>query len=172
MNFQQQLAIPFVLAIASSFGASCASMPEEQLVDFAKRYAAAWSNQDPEELASFYAEEGSLVVNDGTPSIGRAAIAAKAKGFMDAFPDMLVVMDSVGEEDGRVIFRWTWTGTNSGPGGTGRSVRISGFEEWTMSPDGRIAKSMGHYDEAEYERQVSGGRKGGRAFGILQHGPG
>lgn len=136
-------------------------MTLSELEDFATRYAAAWSGQDPEELASFYAEGGSLTVNDGAPAVGRAAIAAKAGGFMAAFPDMVVSMDSVSRKGDHVVFRWTWTGTNSGPGGTGRSVRISGFEEWTLTADGLIIASDGHYDEAEYQRQMSTDGGGG-----------
>ena len=48
------------------------------------------------------------------------------------------------------------TGTNTGPGGTGRPVRISGYEEWTFGPDGLVARSLGHFDAAEYQRQVDG----------------
>jgi hypothetical protein len=33
------------------------------LIDFGTRYAAAWSSQSPAQLASFYAENGSLIVN-------------------------------------------------------------------------------------------------------------
>lgn len=51
---------------------------------------------------------------------GRAAIAATAQGFMTAFPDMVVKLDSV-------------------------------------SPAGLIAESRGHYDEAEYQRQLKSG---------------
>lgn len=29
-------------------------------------------------------------------------------------------------------------------------VRISGYEEWTLGPEGRIVESKGHFDEAEY----------------------
>jgi CubicO group peptidase (beta-lactamase class C family) len=129
---------------------------QSDLTDFATRYAAAWSGQKPEDLASFYVEGGSLVVNDGPPSVGRAAIAATAGAFMQAFPDMIVRMDSVIRTDGGAIFHWTWTGTNAGSGGTGRAVRISGYERWTLAADGLIAESRGHYDEAEYERQMSG----------------
>lgn len=130
-------------------------MNQSELTDFATRYAAAWSGQDPEALASFYAEDGSLTVNAGSPSVGRAAIAATASGFMDAFPDMVVKMGSVSREGGHVTFRWTWTGTNNGPGGTGKRVRISGHEDWTLRADGLIAESKGHYDEVEYQRQMS-----------------
>ena len=132
-------------------------MNQDTLTDFATRYAAAWSSQQPDRLASFYAENGSLSVNGGTPSAGRAAIAATAQGFMTAFPDMVVKMDSVSQEGSHAIFHWTWTGTNTGPGGTGKGVRISGYEEWTLSPDDLIAESKGHFDEAEYQRQLTSG---------------
>ena len=132
-------------------------MNQDTLTDFATRYAAAWSSQHPDRLASCYAENGSLTVNGGTPSVGRAAIAATAQGFMTAFPDMVVKMDSVSQEGSHAIFHWTWTGTNTGPGGTGNGVRISGYEEWTLSPDDLIAESKGHFDEAEYQRQVTSG---------------
>jgi len=41
--------------------------------------------------------------------------------------------------------------------GTGKAVRISGYEESTLSREGLIAESKGHYDEAEYQRQVTAG---------------
>jgi uncharacterized protein (TIGR02246 family) len=132
-------------------------MNETKLIDFAVAYAAAWSSQNPARLASFYTENGSLTVNGGAPSIGRTAITATARGFMTAFPDMVVRMDQVSQDAGRATFHWTWTGTNTGPGGTGRSVRISGYEEWTISADGLIAESKGHFDEAEYARQLNSG---------------
>jgi steroid delta-isomerase-like uncharacterized protein len=139
-----------------------ACTPEEattgrsDLTDLATRYAAAWSSQSPDSLASFYAEDGSLTVNAGAPSVGQAAIRGTAEGFMTAFPDMVVVMDSVLAQGDGAVFPWTWTGTNTGSGGTGRAVRISGYEEWTLDANGLIAESKGHYDEAEYRRQVSG----------------
>ena len=127
------------------------------LTDFGTRYAAAWSSQNPEQLASFYAENGSLIVNGGPPSTGRAAVAAKAQSFMTAFPDMLGKLERMDQLGEHPVFRWLWTGTNTGPGGTGKFVRITGYEEWTMDPNGLIAKSDGHYDEAEYQRQLKVG---------------
>ena len=127
------------------------------LSDFATRYAAAWSSQNPARLAAFYAENGALVVNGGPPSIGRTAIATKAQSFMSAFPDMIVKLQRMDRHGGHPVFRWIWTGTNTGPGGTGRFVRLTGYEEWTMDPSGLIAKSDGHYDEAEYQRQLKSG---------------
>jgi predicted ester cyclase len=45
-------------------------------------------------------------------------------------------------------------GTNSGPDGTGNRVRISGYELWKISDHGLIAESRGHFDTADYERQL------------------
>ncbi|SRR5712692_6868884 len=64
-----------------------------EITEFAKRYAEAWCSQNPESVAAFFAENGSLNVNDGPPAVGRAAIADVARGFMRGFPDLLVRMD-------------------------------------------------------------------------------
>lgn len=144
-----------VVLLSSACDRSGGTTMQTDLEEFATRYAAAWSSQSPDSLASFYADSGALVVNDGTPSVGYSAIRATAESFMTAFPDMLVVMDSVIDQGDNAVFHWTWTGTNTGPGGTGRSVQISGYEEWTLSPNGLIRESKGHYDEAEYQRQVN-----------------
>lgn len=127
------------------------------LHDFATQYTAAWCSQNAARVASFYAEDGSLKINEGNPSIGRAAITIAAQEFMTAFPDMAVKMDSLKVDGSRVTFHWTLTGTNTGPEGTGKAVRISGFEEWRIGADGLIAESKGHFDEAEYQRQLTTG---------------
>lgn len=121
--------------------------------DFAERYAMAWSSKDPTRLAAFYSAEGSLTVNGGPPVIGRNAIIEVAHSFMTSFPDMHVVLDDLRVQGDRVELHWLWTGTNTGPGGTGHRVRITGFELWTISADGLIASSQGHFDATEYHRQ-------------------
>ena len=129
-------------------------MDARELQDLALRYTAAWCSQNAGSVASFYAPTGSLKINEGAPSVGRAAIAAAAQSFMTTFPDLAVRMDGLSVDRGRIVYRWTATGTNSAPGGTGRSVRFSGHEEWTIGADGLIVESKGHFDEAEYQRQL------------------
>ena len=121
---------------------------------FATRYTAAWCSQDPASVAAFFSDNGSLKINDGVPSVGRTAITEAARGFMSAFPDMVVAMDGLDRRGDGYIYRWTLTGTNTGPGGTGNKVRISGYEEWTIGPDGLVAASLGHFDAADYDRQI------------------
>lgn len=128
-----------------------------ELTDFATRYTAAWCSQNAASVAAFFAENGSLTINNGRPSVGRSAITAAAQGFMSAFPDMIVRMDEVSIEGAHAIYRWTLTGTNTGPSGTGKAVRISGYEEWRIGDNGLIAESKGHFDQAEYDRQLKTG---------------
>src|SRR5574338_1208505 len=130
-------------------------VPPEDRTSFAIRYAAAWSGKDPVKFGEFYDENGSLIVN-GSASVGRAAIVETARSYMAAFPDMVVRRDSLREEPGGTVFHWTWTGTNTGPGGTGKAVHLTGQERWTFGPNGLISRSDGHFDDAEYQRQLKG----------------
>jgi hypothetical protein len=129
---------------------------QKQLLEFATSYTEAWCSQDSAQVAGHYAPEGSLSVN-GRPSVGRAAITEVAQSFMTAFPDMTLLMDDVRVVDGGFEYHWTLVGTNTGPGGTGNRVRVSGFEEWTIGDDGLIFESQGHFDQAEYDRQLAHG---------------
>ena len=131
-------------------------MTSDELTKFATRYAKAWCSQNPESVAAFYAENGSLSVNNGPLAVGRAAIAKEAQTFMTTFPDMVVTFDKLGPRGDATAFHWTLTGTNTGPGGTGKRVRISGYELWKIDNNGFIAESKGHFDSAEYERQLTG----------------
>jgi uncharacterized protein (TIGR02246 family) len=132
----------------------------ERLLQFAERYTEAWCSHDPARVAEHYAPGGSLTINGGTPAVGRAAVTKAARSFMTAFPDLHVSMDDLVVDGDRVEYRWTLTGTNTGPGGTGKRVRISGFEDWRLGDDGLVADSQGQYDQAEYDRQVEHGIDG------------
>jgi predicted ester cyclase len=129
----------------------------DELNKFAQAYAGAWCSRDPNSVAAFFAENGSLTVNDEPPAVGRAAIAEVARSFMSAFPDMKVSADEVARGSEGTKFHWTLTGTNTGPGGTGKRVRIGGYELWQFDDNGLIANSKGHFDNAEYERQLKHG---------------
>ena len=128
-------------------------MMTDELLDFAERYAKAWCNQDPAAVVAFYAPNASISVNNGAP----ATIAEVAQDFMRAFPDMIVKFDKLVEQTKGVEFHWTLLGTNTGPGGTGKRVCISGYELWKIDSEGLIAESKGHFDSGEYERQLKNG---------------
>ena len=129
-------------------------MNNKNLSEFATRYAEAWCSHNPEDVAAFFAENGSLKVNNDAPAIGRAAIVEIARGFVRDFPDMNVTFKKLEMRGDVAAFHWTLTGTNTGPGGTGNRVRISGYELWKIDNNGLIAESKGYFDAAEYERQL------------------
>src|SRR5258705_10826632 len=125
------------------------TMDKEQLTNFGKKYAAAWCSQKPEKVAAFFSTNGSLKVNADSPAVGREAITKVAQGFMTAFPDMIVAMDSLVTKSNATEFHSTLTGTNSVVGGTGNKVKITGFEVWQFGEDGLIQESIGSFDADE-----------------------
>src|ERR1700737_4094597 len=136
------------------------SQREGQLRRLAESYTAAWCSQNAARVAGFYSLDGSLRVNADPTAVGRNAIAGVAQGFMAAFPDLKAIMADVVVDGDQTVYRWTLVGTNTGPGGTGKRVHISGFEEWRIGADGLIAESRGHFDSAEYQRQLEQGVNG------------
>jgi nuclear transport factor 2 (NTF2) superfamily protein len=123
----------------------------KQIEQLARAYTEAWCSRDPAQVASHYVPGGAIAINGGNAT----AINEVAEAFIAAFPDIEVFMDDlVLREDNVVEYRWTFTGTSAE---TGNSVRVPGYEEWTITPDGLIAESRGHYDQAEYDRQLQHG---------------
>ena len=126
-----------------------------RLADFATRYTAAWCRHSASGVAAFYSESGSLTINDGQPAVGRKAIERAAQAFMTGYPDLVVRFDRLESKVERVLYHWTFGGTNTGPGGTGNAVLISGYEDWKIGSDGLISESKGHYDAQDWDRQVN-----------------
>ena len=102
----------------------------KQIEQLARTYTEAWCSRDPARVAGHYVPGGMITINGGDG----ARIAEVAEAFIAAFPDIEVFMDDlVLREDGIIEYRWTFTGTSAE---TGKSVRVPGFEEWTIAPDG------------------------------------
>ena len=156
-HFKRPAVTLLIVTLLPACQAERASPPEPDLTAFATGYAAAWSGGDPAPLASFYAGDGTLKVNDGEPSVGREAITETARGYMTAFPDMVVRLVELRETGDTVEFHWHWTGTHTGPGGTGSAVDLRGYEVWTLDENGLILVSLGRFDADEYQRQLEAG---------------
>lgn len=124
---------------------------------FARSYAQAWGSKKPEFVASYFAEDGSLQVNDGDPAKGRNAISEVAQGFMIDLPDMIVRYDSLVPKSNGTEFHWTLIATNLGPAGTGKKVKVSGFELWKIGENGLIKESKGSFPSEKYNRQLEFG---------------
>jgi len=131
-----------------------------RLREFGGHYTEAWCSQDPARVAEFFSPDGSLTINGGRAAVGREAIREVVEGFMIAFPDLVLTMDEVHVEGDGAAYHWTFEGTNTGTGGKGQPVSIRGFVEWVIGGDGLIARSLGHFDAADYQRQLERGPGG------------
>lgn len=119
----------------------------------ARAYTDAWNSGSPKAIAEFYAPAGGIVINNGKPWTGRNGIQEMAAGFFADVPDLFLTCDNVRCAGNHVVFLWTFGGTHSG---TKRRVRVSGWEEWDLDMDHKIASSRGWYDAVDYARQVAG----------------
>lgn len=128
-------------------------MSAEALQKLATDYAQAWSSGSPEAVASFYAEDGQIIINRGQPLKGREAIARMTAGFYAEVPDLIVRCDDFRMAGRHVIFVWTLEGHHAG---TENFVTVGGWEEWELDEDMKVAFPLGWYDAADYARQVEG----------------
>lgn len=133
------------------------SLDAASIREVAKNNTAAWRSRSAEAVASFYEENAISIINAGTPTVGRPAIADAMGAFFSEFPDLVLRMDDLRSGGNQAIFLWTLEGTNSGPGGTGNFVRIPGWQNWCLSDDLFITKADGGFDAEEYERQIQEG---------------
>ena len=110
-------------------GVSSPGMPpnRQQIEQLARGYTDAWCRKDAVAVASYYVPGGLIAINGGEP----AGIEDVARSFIEAFPDIQVFMDDlVVTAEGRVEYRWTFTGTSAE---TGKSVRLPGYEPQFLS---------------------------------------
>ncbi len=119
----------------------------------AEDHCAAWTSGDAALVAKRYAATTSFGMNHGDPMTTRAEIADMAAGFMADFPGLTLTCDTVLVADHHMVYAWTFEGRHRE---TGNAVRFSGWEEWDLDDNLEVVKSLGWYDVADYERQVSG----------------
>ena len=115
--------------------------------EMAKRHANAWSAHDAEAVAALYENDAVFIINLGDPMNGRSEIAAMVRGYCEEFPDLVLYSDVARQAGNKAVALWTAEGTNSQ---TGKYVKFGGWEAWTLSPSGLIARSDGWYDAEDY----------------------
>ncbi|MEO1284408.1 MAG: nuclear transport factor 2 family protein, partial [Pseudomonadota bacterium] len=66
-----------------------------KITQIAQDYTKAWNSKSAEAVASFYAEDGEIVINRGEPWSGRARVQDMAAGFYRDVPDLSLTCDDV-----------------------------------------------------------------------------
>lgn len=125
----------------------------QAVADMAIDYTAAWNSKSAAAVASFYAEDGEIIINNGDPWTGRSRVQDMAAGFYADVPDLTLTCDDLRCADGHVIFVWTFTGHDAT---TGNPLNIRGWEEWEVGDDLKVIASRGWFDADDYGRQVDG----------------
>lgn len=125
---------------------------EQKTKRLAADYTAAWNSRSPDAVASFYASDGKISINRGDPWDGQAGVAEMAAGFFADIPDLALECDSVRLAGDHAAYLWTFSGTHAS---TGKTVRVSGWEEWDINDEGKIQSSLGWFDSDDYARQTS-----------------
>jgi len=126
----------------------------EAVAKIAQGYTAAWNSKSAEAVASFYAEDGEIVINRGDVWRGRNGVAEMASGFYADVPDLTLTCDDIRCAGNKAVFLWTFTGHDAN---TGKRLTVRGWEEWSLGGDLLVKSSRGWFDADDYARQVSGG---------------
>ncbi len=116
-------------------------------------YTAAWNSKSAEAVASFYAEDGEIIINRGVPWSGRSRVRDMAAGFYADVPDLSLTCDDVRCSDSHVVYIWTFTGHDAT---TGKPLNIRGWEEWELNEDLKVVASRGWFGAMDYARQAAG----------------
>jgi len=130
------------------------SFDPKDIEKLAEAYTAAWNAGSPQSVAGYFAEDGEIVINRGTPWRGRSGIAEMAAGFFADVPDMKLTCDGVRCAGSHVVYLWTFTGHAAE---TANALTVHGWEEWDVSDDLKVTVSRGWYDSEDYARQVARG---------------
>ena len=89
----------------------------------AHEYTDAWNSRSAEAVASFYAEDGQIIINRGEPWKGRAGIAEMASGFYADVPDLSLTCDAIPCTGSHAVYVWTFTGHDAK---TGNPLKVQG----------------------------------------------
>jgi hypothetical protein len=116
-------------------------------------YANAWSSQDAAAVAAHYEPNGQIAINGDAALVGTEAVTEMAAGFHAAFPDMKLMCDGLRVSGNHALFLWTFYGHHFE---TKNFVRVSGWEEWTISNNCKVQSSLGWFDLENYEAQIAG----------------
>lgn len=118
----------------------------------AAEYTAAWNSRSAAAVASFYAEDGEIIINRGEPWTGRSRVQDMASGFYADVPDLTLSCDDVRCSGNHVIYVWTFTGHDAS---TGKPLHIRGWEEWELNDQLKVVASRGWFDAEDYARQAA-----------------
>ncbi len=129
-------------------------MDTMKIAQMAQDYTNAWNSKSAEAVASFYAQDGEIMINRGKPWSGRDRVQDMADGFFRDVPDLTLTCDDVRISGQHALFLWTFTGHDAA---TGNPLKIHGWEEWDLNYEMEVQSSRGWFDADVYSHQTGNG---------------
>jgi steroid delta-isomerase-like uncharacterized protein len=133
-------------------------MTRDQIVELCERQLEAWNAHDPGGVGAVFASDATLQDAGGESVTGRDAIAARAKGYIDAFPDLQLQICALSVDGNKYALEWRASGTNTGSLAgmppTNKSVLIEGCDVAEVGDDGLVHREMDYWNEASMMRQL------------------
>ncbi|WP_069299598.1 nuclear transport factor 2 family protein [Neptunicoccus sediminis] len=126
------------------------ALDKDKIVTLANNYAKAWTAHDGAAIAGFYDEDGRASVNGEKPLKGAAAIADMTTALFEMFADLHMMCDDIRISGHNAVVTWTFYGHHAE---TAKFAKISGWEEWTLTDDLKIASSRRFYDPEDLAEQ-------------------
>ena len=118
-----------------------------------------WNNKDDTIVGELFASDVSLNTPDGVLT-GLEGASSLLQAYSTAFPDFHNTTDDLFAEGNKVVFRWTFTGTNQGPFGdtaaTGKQVSVPGCIGIFRLDGGKVNQGHLCWDKHALLRQLGG----------------
>jgi steroid delta-isomerase-like uncharacterized protein len=131
-------------------------MPTEENKAIVRRYLTEGPTNEALALASL--TDDAVYYDPGAPpSVGHEGQKRRTAALLTAFPDPKFDLDDVIAEGDKVVVRWTFHGTHSGPFGpipaTGKRVSMTGITIYTLR-GGKIAEARSNFDQMGMMQQL------------------
>jgi len=149
------LFIIFVLILATGCQQQKPDASKE-LKPIVDKFIEVWNNGNFETLDALLDPGVVRTVNHIPDVEGIAGMKEVMNGFRTAFPDVKLAIDNEIYADNLAAFRWTFSGTNTGPGQmspTGKSVNIWGITILHFA-NGKLTKEIVSYDDKVFMEQL------------------
>lgn len=80
------------------------TLAAQAVADMAQAYIKAWNSLSSTAVASFYAQDGEIIINNGDPWSGRARVADMAAGFYADVPDLSLTCDDIRLSENHAVY--------------------------------------------------------------------
>jgi len=148
-----------LLLIAVVITAGCQQQKPDaskELKPIVDKFIEVWNNGNLDELDAYMDANIVRTVNHIPDVEGIAGLKEVMKGFRTAFPDLKLTIDNEVYAENRAALRWTFSGTNTGPGQmppTGKSVNVWGITIIHFA-NGKATREIVSYDEKVFMEQL------------------